>query len=160
VDGVSDTVADETSVRPGYAHRLRRVAGTGLLATLAAMAVITAAAALARSAGVDFELPDGGEAIPLPGFAVMTGFFSAAGVLIAAALLRWSAHPAQRFVRTTLPLAAISLLPPCISGGTRATIATLVVLHLIAATTVIPPLYRALRTRPSTPQAGYLAPRS
>jgi hypothetical protein len=60
----------------------------GLLATLAAMAATTLAAALARAAGVDFEVPDGGETIPLPGFAVMTGVCSAAGVVIAAALRR------------------------------------------------------------------------
>jgi len=30
----------------------------------------------ARAIGVDFEVPDGGETIPLSGFAVVTGFFS------------------------------------------------------------------------------------
>ena len=89
---------DDTGVvaRPGTGrttHRNRRLAGTGVIATLAAMVTTTLAAALAEAVGVDFEVPDGGEAIPLPGFATMTGFFSVVGVVIAAALLRWSAAP-------------------------------------------------------------------
>jgi predicted membrane-bound mannosyltransferase len=51
-----------------------------LIATLAAMVATTLAAALAQAVGVDFEIPDGGESIPLPGFAVMTGFFSVVGL--------------------------------------------------------------------------------
>jgi hypothetical protein len=49
------------------------------------MVATTVAAALAQAVGVDFEIPEGGEAIPLPGFAVMTGFFSVVGIVIAAA---------------------------------------------------------------------------
>ncbi|MFF0201343.1 DUF6069 family protein [Streptomyces sp. NPDC005017] len=75
------------------------------------MVATTLAAVLARSAGVDFEIPDGGETTPLPGFAVVTGFFSVAGIVIAAALPRRSARPADRFVWTAVSLTAISLLP-------------------------------------------------
>lgn len=64
--------------------RTRRLVITGFIATLAATAATTVAAALARAAGVDFEIPDGGEAIPLSGFAVVTGFFSVVGVVIPA----------------------------------------------------------------------------
>ena len=85
-------------------HRLRRLAVTGCIATLAAMVATTLVAALARAVGVDFEIPDGGETIPLAGFTVVTGFFSFVGVVIAVALLRWSARPAERFVWTTVPL--------------------------------------------------------
>ena len=70
-----------------HIHRLRRLAGIGFIAALAAVVATTAAAALAEAAGVDFEIPDGGQAIPLPGFAVMTGFFSVVGVDIAAAVM-------------------------------------------------------------------------
>ncbi|WP_245828488.1 DUF6069 family protein [Micromonospora avicenniae] len=42
--------------------------------------------------------PGVGASIPLPGFAVVTGFFSLVGIVIAAALLRWSARPAKRFL--------------------------------------------------------------
>ena len=128
-------------------HRLRRLAGTGFLAALAAMVATTLAAALARALGVDFEVPDGGERIPLSGFAVVTGFFSVVGIVIAAALLRWSARPAERFVRTAVPLTAISLIPPLLCGADTATTAALLGLHLVAATVMIPTLARSLRTR-------------
>ncbi|MDX5461165.1 DUF6069 family protein [Micromonospora tulbaghiae] len=58
------------------------------------MVVTTTAATLARATGVDFEIPDGGEAIPLGGLVVVTGFFSLLGVLIAVVLLRFNASRA------------------------------------------------------------------
>jgi hypothetical protein len=108
----SGVVAGPASGQTSHTHPLRGLAGTGFIATLAAMAATTLAAALAQAIGVDFEVPDGGETIPLSGFAVVTGFFSVVGIVIAAALLRWSARPAERFVRTAVALTAISLAPP------------------------------------------------
>lgn len=124
---------------------IRRFVGTGVLAALAAMAATTAAAALARAVGVDFEVPDGGETIPLPGVAVMTGFFSVVGIVIAGGLLRWAARPAERFVQTAMSLTAISLVAPLISRADAATIAALLGLHLVAAAVMIPALARSLR---------------
>jgi len=140
-------VASPASSQTSHTHRLRGLAGTGFIATLAAMLATTLAAALAQAVGVDFEVPDGGETIPLSGFAVVTGFFSVVGIVIAAALLRWSARPAERFVRTAVTLTAISLVPPLLSGADTATIAALLGLHLVAATVMIPTLARSLRTR-------------
>ncbi len=140
-------VVGPASGRPSHTHRLRGLAGTGLVATLAAMVATTLAAALAQAAGVDFEIPDGGETIPLSGFAVVTGFFSVVGVVIAVALLRWSARPADRFVWTAVSLTALSLVPPLLSGANAATITALLGLHLVAATVMIPALARSLRTR-------------
>ena len=135
--------ADQASGRSGHTHRL---AVTGLTATLAAMVATTLAAALARAAGVDFEVPEGGgETIPLSGFAVVTGFFSLVGVALAAALLRWSARPAERFVRAAVTLTVISLVPPFLSGASSTTAAALVGLHLVAASVMIPALARGLR---------------
>lgn len=140
-------VADPASDRASHTHRLRRLAFTGLIATLAAMVATTLAAALAQASGVDFEVPDGGETIPLSGFTVVSGFFSVVGVVIAAALRRWSARPAERFVWTAVSLTAISLVPPLISEANTATIAALIGLHLVAATVMIPTLARSLRTQ-------------
>jgi hypothetical protein len=100
MDSMDDTgvVAGAAPGRTSHTHRLRGLAGTGFIATLAAMVATTLAAALARAAGVDFEVPDGGVTIPLSGVAVVTGFFSVVGIAIAAAPLHWSARPAQRFV--------------------------------------------------------------
>ena len=131
----------------GRTYRLRGLAVTGVLATLAAMVATTLAAALAKAVGVDFEVPDGGETIPLPGFAVVTGLFSVVGIVIAAALLRRSARPAQRFLWTAVSLTAISLVAPLLSGANTATTTALLLLHLVPATVMIPTLTRSLRTR-------------
>jgi hypothetical protein len=78
---------------------------------------------------------------------VVTGFFSVVGIVIAAALLRWSARPAERFVRTAATLTAISLVPPLLSEANPATITALCGLHLVAAAAMIPTLARSLRIR-------------
>ncbi|WP_410790089.1 DUF6069 family protein [Kribbella sp. C-35] len=149
MNSMNDTgaVAGPPSSRSSRTHRLRGFLGTGLIATLAAMAATTLTAALARAAGVDFEVSDSGEAIPLSGIAVVTGFFSAVGCVIAVALLRWSAHPAKQFVRTAVSLTAISFVPPLLSGANTATTTALLALHLIAATVMVPTLTRGLRAR-------------
>ena len=128
-------------------RRVRGLVGTGLLAALVAATATTLISALARSVGVDFEIPDGGEVIPLSGVAVVTVTFSVVGVVLALALLRWSAHPATRFLQTTLVLTAISLVPPFIAGANAATVTSLVAMHLVAAAVMIPTLTRALRAR-------------
>ena len=111
------------------------------------MVATVLAAALAQAGGVDFEVPDGGETIPLSGFAVVTGFFSVVGIVMAAALLRWSARPAERFVQTAVTLTAISLVPPLLSGADTGTTTALLGLHLVAATVMIPALAWSLRSR-------------
>ncbi|MFC4005956.1 DUF6069 family protein [Nonomuraea purpurea] len=149
MNSMNDTggVAGPASGQTSHSHRLLGLAGTGFIATLAASVATTLAAALAQAVGVDFEVSDGGETIPLPGFAVVTGFFSIVGVVIAVALLRWSARPAERFVWTAVSLTAISLVPPLLIGANTATTIALLVLHLVPAAVMIPILARSLRTR-------------
>lgn len=118
--------------------------GTGILATLAAMAATTLAAALARALGVDFEV-EAGETIPLSGIAFITGVFAMLGVVLAAALQRWTPRPAEHFVRTAIALTTFSLVPPVLVDADAATTATLIGLHLIAAAVMISALVRALR---------------
>ncbi|QIK65666.1 hypothetical protein G7072_04315 [Nocardioides sp. HDW12B] len=125
-------------------RRTRGVVVTGLLATVVAAALTAACAALARTLGVDFEVVEG-EPIPVSGIAFVTGVFSVAGVGIAAALHRWSARPAERFLSVTLSLTAVSLVPPLLSGAAVSTVVTLVGLHLVAAAVMIPALARRLR---------------
>jgi len=68
------------------------------------------------------------------------------GVVIAAGLLRWSSRPARRFLWTAVSLTAISLVPPLIAQADTATTAALLVLHLTAASVMIPTLVRTLST--------------
>ena len=110
------------------------------------MAATIVVAALATAVGVDFEIPVGGETIPLSGFATMTGIFSVVGIVIAVALLRWSARPADRFVWTAVTLTALSLVPPAPVRADPPPPSALVVLHLVAASVMIPALARSLGT--------------
>lgn len=129
------------AVRP----RLGRVALTGIVATVVAAAATTAGGALAKAAGVDLEVPDGGESIPVGGFTSITTMLSLVGVGMALVLARWSPRPARWFVRVALTLTAISLVPPLVVGANAATAVTLIALHLVAAAVMIPALTRALR---------------
>lgn len=142
----SSHALQHTAPHPTYVRRLRRLAGAGIVATLAAMVSTTLAAAVARAVGVDFQVAGADESIPLSGITVVTGFFSVVGIVIAAALLRWSSRPTQRFVLVTVMLTAISLVPPLLAAADAATTATLMALHLVAAAVMIPSLARGLRT--------------
>ncbi|MTB87301.1 hypothetical protein H9L21_06935 [Aeromicrobium senzhongii] len=134
--------------------RLGRVAVMGVLATVAAAVVTTTLGALAKRAGVEFEIPAGGDAIPTGAFATVTSFFSLIGVGVALAAGRWSDRPAQRFVAITVPLAVASLVPPFVVGASAETSLVLVVLHLAAAAVVIPTLARTLRVSSVSPRAA------
>ena len=121
----------------------RRLAVTGLGAAVAAAALNALVAGLARAAGVDLEVT-GGEAIPVSGIAFVTVVLSVLGLLIAAALSRWSNSPVQWWLRTTVVLTAVSLVPPFLAAADTATAATLVALHLLAAAVVVPVVARTL----------------
>lgn len=144
-----DTAVDSSSTAPASAarHPFRRLGRTGLLAVLGAVALTTAAAALGRAAGVELEVA--AEPIPVSGVAFVTGVFSSVGVVIALAFLRWSDRPRVWFVRTTVALTAVSLVPPVLADTDTATTITLIGLHLVAAAVMVPALALALRARPS-----------
>ena len=131
----------------GRSQRFRGLVVTGLIATVAAVVAVALVAALARGAGVDFEISDGDETIPVSGIAFVAGAFSVLGIVIAAGLLRWSARPAERFVWTAVSLTAISLVPPFLAGADAAATSSLIGLHLVAAAVMIPTLARSLRNR-------------
>lgn len=117
----------------------------GLLTAVVAAVAVTLVAVLAGAVGVDFELPDGGESIPVSGFATVTFGFSLVGLALAAALQRWARHPFRTFVRIAVALTAVSLVPPFLMDANLATVAALVLTHLVAAAIVIPMLARRLR---------------
>jgi len=117
---------------------------SGLAVAVAGALGATLVGALLMAIGVDFELPHGGESIPLTGFTFVTLIFSIVGIGIAAALRRWSRHPRTTFVRVTVGLTALSLVPPFFQDASGATVAGLVLLHVTAAAIVIPGLARRL----------------
>jgi hypothetical protein len=143
---MSDTSIDGTALaaRAGFGSRVGRLVVGGLVATVGTVVVTTLAAAAMEALGVDFTV-EGGEVIPVSGIGFQAGVWSLVGVVIAAALLRWSGRPADHFVRTAVVLTALSLVPPVLWGSGTDTVVGLVVLHLVAAAVMVPALTRLLR---------------
>lgn len=142
------TTQTQASLAPTSARSYGLVVA-GLSAALLAAAAVTLVAALAGAAGVNFELPDGGESIPLSGFATLTVIFTIVGLALAAVLRRWARNPSRTFVRITVALMVASLVPPFLVEANLATALTLVLLHVVAAAIVIPMLARQLTRHPS-----------
>ncbi len=138
------TTQTQSTVSIAVQPRRRGLVVPGLAAAVTAAASTTLVAALAKAAGVDFEMPDGGEAVPLMGFANLTFLFSIIGLAIAAGLRRWSGQPARTFVRVAVALTAVSLVPPFLVDANLTTAMTLVLIHLVAAVIVIPVIARRL----------------
>ena len=116
---------------------------TGLKAGVLAAAATTAIAVIASAAGVSFEVE--GEAIPLAGYAQMTVLGAVAGVLLATGLRRWASTPQRTFVRATIALTALSIVPDLTVGFDAPSAATLIVAHVVAAAIIVPCLAACLR---------------
>jgi hypothetical protein len=106
-----------------------------------AAAATTAIAAIADTAGVSFETD--GEPIPLMGFAQMTLLGALLGLVIAR-LCRRAAYPRTTFVRITVALTALSVVPDFTMSFDAASRIVLVLTHMGAAAIVVPVLARRL----------------
>ena len=104
----------------------------------AAVATIVVAA-VAQAGDVSLETAPG-EAIPIVGFGQLTLFCTAIGVLIARTLGRRARTPRPTFVKVTVALTALSLVPDVVLSAGLATKVTLMLTHLVAAAIVIPAL--------------------
>jgi hypothetical protein len=127
----SDQPARTTSAGPTWR--------TGAAAGLVAAAATTAVAAATGALGVSFESAPG-EAIPLLGFGQLTLFFTVIGVVIARVLGRRARQPRATFIRTTVALTALSLVPDVALNFDLASKLALIATHLLAAAIVIPAL--------------------
>ena len=74
------------------------------------------------------------------GFAQLTLFFSAVGIVIASVMARRAVHARHTFVSTTLVLTALSFVPDVLADAQTATKLTLILTHVVAAAIVIPAL--------------------
>ncbi|MEV4823330.1 DUF6069 family protein [Micromonospora sp. NPDC049274] len=116
--------------------------GAGVLATVAASATTMAVAAVGRAAGVSLDVS--GAPIPVTGFGVLTAVFASIGVLLAVLLSRFARRPRRAFVRTTVVLTVLSLVPDVLADAGTPTKALLMLTHLAAASIVIPAVARRL----------------
>ena len=114
----------------------------GLAATAAAGVATPALAAAGRAAGISLDVA--GAPIPVPGFATLTAVFSVVGLLLAVVLGRFARHPRRAFVRTTVALTVLSLVPDVIVDAASGTKVLLMLTHLVAAAIVIPAVARRL----------------
>jgi len=115
---------------------------TGVAAAALASVATPIVAAAGRAAGIGLDV--GGAPIPVQGFAVLTAVFSLIGVILAAVLSRTARRPRRTFVRTTVVLTVLSLVPDVIVDAAPATKALLMLTHLVAAAIVIPAVARRL----------------
>lgn len=113
----------------------------GSAAAVASVATMTVAT-VGHAAGISLDM--GGAPIPVPGFGVLTLVFSLVGLVLAAVLARKALHPRSTFIRTTVVLAVLSLVPDVVADAAPATKALLMLTHLIAAAIVIPAVARRL----------------
>ena len=66
------------------------------------------------------------------------------GVLLALGLARWARRPRTTFVRTTVVLTVLSLVPDVVADASVTTKALLMLTHVVAAAIVIPAVARRL----------------
>ncbi len=120
------------------------IIGAGLAATAVAALATSTVAAAGSAAGISLDVS--GAPIPVSGFAVLTVVFSLVGVALAAVLARRARQPRSTFVRTTVVLTALSLVPDLVADATTDTRVLLMVTHLVAAAIVVPTVARRLPT--------------
>jgi hypothetical protein len=135
-----------TTTHPEAATSAPTLWRAGLASGLAAAAATVSVAAAARGLDVSLETAPG-EAIPVLGFGQLTLFFTAVGVLIARTMRGRVRQPRSTFVRTTVALTALSVVPDAFLSADVATKVTLVLSHLVAAAIVIPALSSRLPER-------------
>lgn len=116
--------------------------GAGVVATALASAATPIVAVAGNAAGISLDIA--GQPIPVLGFGTLTALFSLVGLVLAVTLARVARRPRIAFVRTTVVLTVLSLVPDVIVDATPATKALLMLTHLVAAAIVIPTIARRL----------------
>jgi hypothetical protein len=136
------TITTTRTTTPDVGAGAPALIGTGLAATAAAGVATVLTAVAGRAAGISLDVS--GAPIPVSGFAVLTVACSLLGLILAAVLARTARHPRRAFVRTTVILTVVSLVPDVIVDATPATRALLMLTHVVAAAIVIPAVARRL----------------
>ena len=128
-----------TSSVPTVGSLLRGGAAATVLAAVATAAV----AAAGQAVGISLDVS--GAPIPTAGFATLTVMFSVLGLLIALGLRRFARQPRTTWIRTTVALTVLSLVPDVLADAATTTKVLLMATHLVAAAIVIPAVARRLR---------------
>jgi hypothetical protein len=132
---LSDRTAERWATDPAAAPHAGYVR-SGLASGVAAAAANLAVFGLARLFDVRLEIAD--EVIPAFGFPQLTFICALIGVGMAAVFVRRCHRPRRTFVRTTLGLTAVSMVPPVLVDADSATKTVLALTHIVAAAIIIP----------------------
>lgn len=134
---MTTTVTTVTTVTAGTVRAaVRPLVRTGLTAAVVASVATTLVAAVGHASGISLDIA--GEPIPLYAFPQLTAFFSLVGLGLAVVLGRRAGAPRRTFLRTTVALTALSLVPDAIVDAAVETKGLLMLTHLVAAAIVIP----------------------
>jgi len=119
----------------------RRVALHTGIAAVAAVVVFLGL----RLAGQDFVVDARGDNQPVPvGAVVVSTVLAGIGAYLLARLALRTARPRRTFVGAALLGLALSAFPPALSATAVSTAGWLMVLHVVVAAVLVPPLARAL----------------
>lgn len=116
---------------------------SGAVATALAATATAAVAAAGQAVGISLAVA--GTPIPPSGFATLTVVFSVVGLVVALVLRRFAGSARTAWIRTTVALTALSLVPDVLADADASTKVLLMVTHLVAAAIVIPAVARRLR---------------
>jgi hypothetical protein len=130
------------TLAPAAASTIRPLVVTGVAAAALASVATSIVAAAGHAAGISLDVS--GAPIPVSGFAMLTAIFSLVGLVLAVVLARFARRPRSIFVRTTVVLTALSLVPDVLADATWATKVLLMLTHLVAAAIVVPAIARRL----------------
>jgi hypothetical protein len=142
MSATTTTPATTTATTATTTAPARRLIIGGLTAAAVAAAATATVAAVGESAGISLAV--GGAPIPVSGFAVLTAIFSVVGLVLALVLARTARRPRTAFVRTTIVLTALSVVPDVLADAAAGTKMLLMLAHVVAAVIVIPAIARRL----------------
>jgi Family of unknown function (DUF6069) len=129
--------ANSTSTVRSTTTATRTLWKAGVVSGLvAAAATTTITAAIARAA--DIPLAVKGDPIPIAGFAQLTFVGAMLGLALAKVLSRRASNPRRTFVRTTVVLTALSIVPDFLADATTANKIVPAATHMVAAAIVAP----------------------
>ena len=135
---LTSTTFSPSTVAPTHATEaaVGRYARAGLVSGAVAAVANLAVFVGARLADVSLEIQD--ERIPAFGFPQLTFICAVLGITMAAVFTRKSRHARRTFVRTTVSLTALSMVPPVLADADTATKVVLGLTHVAAAAIIIP----------------------
>ncbi|WP_305080781.1 DUF6069 family protein [Pseudonocardia sp. TRM90224] len=132
-----------TSAAPTPTPTLGALLRDGAAAAVLAAGATAAVAAAGQAAGISTALA--GAPVPTSGFATLTVMFSVVGLFIALGLRRFARRPRTTWIRTTVALTVLSLVPDLLVDADTSTKALLMLTHVVAAAIVVPAVARRLR---------------